>query len=66
MMHKSLDILIAIKLILGWDVFFRSASPGLKEWKGDVRNEFLSHLDAEVPRVYPRAEVAEGRRALYR
>ena len=25
-MHNSLDILIAIKLILGWDVFFRSAS----------------------------------------
>ena len=27
--HNSLDILPAIKLILGWDVFFRSVSPEL-------------------------------------
>ena len=31
-----------------------------------MRNEFLSHHDAEVPGVYPRAEVAEGKRALRR
>ena len=31
-----------------------------------MRNEFSSRLDAEVPGVYPRAEVAEGRRALRR
>ena len=65
-MHNSLDILIAIKLILGWDVFFRSASPGLKKWREDVRNEFSSRLDGKVPGVYPRAELAEGRRALRR
>ena len=28
-----------------------------------MRNEFLNRLDVEVPGVYPRAEVVEGRRA---
>ena len=28
-----------------------------------MRNEFSSRLDAEVPKVYPKAEVVEGRRA---
>ena len=53
-------------LILGLDIFVRSASPELKQWKEDVRNEFSSRLDAKVPGVYPKAEVAEGRRAFCR
>ena len=36
------------------------------ERKENVRNEFSSRLDAEVPGVYPRAEVAEERRAFRR
>ena len=36
------------------------------ERKENVRNEFSSRLDAKVPRVYPRAEVAEERRAFRR
>ena len=55
-----------LALILGLDVFFRSASPELKKWKADVRNELSSRLDTEVPVVYPRAEVVEGRRAFCR
>ena len=51
-------------LILGLDVFFRSVSPELEKWKGDVRNKFLSCLDAKVPKVYPRAKVVQGRCAL--
>ena len=31
-----------------------------------MRNKFLSCLDVEVPEVYPKAGVAEGRRAFYR
>ena len=31
-----------------------------------MRSEFSSRLDAEVPGVHSRAEVAEGRRALCR
>ena len=31
-----------------------------------MRNIFLSRLDGEVPGVYPRAEVVERRRALYK
>ena len=31
-----------------------------------MRHKFLSCLDAEVLRVYSRAEVAEGRHVLYR
>ena len=31
-----------------------------------MRNEFSSRFDAEVPGVYPRAEVAEGKRAQIR
>ena len=65
LMHNFLDILIAIKLILGWDVFFRSASAEF-ERRENVRSEFLSRLDAGVLGVHPRAEVAEGRRALRR
>ena len=64
-MHNSLDILIAIKLILGWDVFFRSASAEF-ERRENVRSEFSSRLDAGVLGAYLRAEVAEGRRAFCR
>ena len=52
-------------LILGLDVFFRSASAEF-ERRENVRSEFSSHLDAGVLGVHPRAEVAEGRRALRR
>ena len=31
-----------------------------------MRNEFLSCLGAKVPEVYPKAELAEGRRAFCR
>ena len=31
-----------------------------------MRNEFSSHLDAKVPEVYPKAEVAEGKRVFCR
>ena len=64
-MHNFLDILIAIKLILGWDVFFRSASAEF-ERRENVRSEFSNRLDGKVPGVYSRAEVAEGRRVLRR
>ena len=49
--------------------------PSSRSWAGtfssgvyrhNVCNEFWSRLDAEVPGVYPRAEIAEGRRALRR
>ena len=65
MMHNSLDILIAIKLILGSNVFFYSASVEF-ERRENVRSEVSSRLDAGVLEVHPRAEVAEGRRALRR
>ena len=65
LMHNFLNILIAIKLILGWDVFFCSASAEF-ERRENVRNEFSSRFDAGVLGVHPRAEVAEGRRALRR
>ena len=51
--------------ILGWDVFFRSASPEF-ERRENVRSEFSSRLDAGVLGAYLRAEVAEGRRAFCR
>ena len=65
MVHNSLNILPAIKLILGWDAFFRSESAEF-EWRENVRSEFLSRLDAGVLRVHPRAEVAEETCALRR
>ena len=52
-------------LILGLDVFFRSASPKF-EWKENVRNEFSICLDTDVHGVYPRAKVAKRRRVLHR
>ena len=64
-MHHSLDILPAIKLILGWDAFFQSASAEF-EWRENVHSEFLSCLDARVLGVHLRAEVAKGRYALRR
>ena len=64
-MHNSLNILIAIKLILGWDVFFCSASAKF-ERRENVRSEFSNCLDAEVSGVHSRAEVAERKRALCR
>ena len=39
-MHNSLDIFLTIKLFLGWDVFFRSASAEF-EWR---ENECISEL----------------------
>ena len=36
------------------------------ERRENVRNKFSSRLEAKVPGVYLRAEVAEGRRALCR
>ena len=44
-MPNSLDIFPAIKLILGWDVFFQSASAEF-ERRENVRSEFSSRLDA--------------------
>ena len=64
-MHNSLDIFIAIKLILGWDVFFHNAFAEF-ERKKSVRSEFSSRFDAGVLGVHPRAEVAEGRRVQIR
>ena len=55
-MHNSLDILIAIKLILRWDVFFHSASVEFERRK-NMRSEFSSCLDAGVLGVHFRAEV---------
>ena len=64
-MHNSLNILIAIKRILGWDVFFHSASAEF-ERRENVRSEFSSCFDAGVFGVHPKAEVAEKKRALRR
>ena len=61
--HNSLDIFPAIKLILGWDVFFRSASTDF-ERRENVRSEFSSCFDVGVLGMHPRVEVAEGKRAL--
>ena len=43
-MYNSLDIFPVIKLILGWDVFFQSASAEF-ERRENVRSEFSSRLD---------------------
>ena len=51
--HNSLDILPAIKLILGWDVFFWSASLELKQWKKGVRNGFSSRLVPKYSECIP-------------
>ena len=64
MVHNSLNILPAIKLILGWDSFFWSASAEF-EWRENVHSKFLSRLDIGVFRVHPRAEVVEGTCALH-
>ena len=64
-MHNSLNIFIAIKLILGWDVFFCSASAEF-EGRENVRSEFSSCLDAEVSGVHSRAKVAKGGRKFCR
>ena len=61
--QNSLDSLLAIKLILSWDVFFQSASADF-ERKKNVRSEFSSRFDAGVLGMHPRAEVAEGKRTL--
>ena len=64
-MHNFFDILLAIKPILGWNVFFHNTFAEF-ERRENVRSKFLSRLDAGVLGVHPRAEVAEGRRALRR
>ena len=43
-MHNSLNILPAIKLILGWDIFFRSASP---EFSGGMTCVLQTKLSTE-------------------
>ena len=55
-MHNSLDILIAIKLILRLDVFFHSIFAEF-ERRENMRSEFSSRLDARVLGVHSRAEV---------
>ena len=65
LIHNSLNILIAIKLILGWDVFVCSAFAKF-ERRENVRSEFSSCLDAEVSGVYSKAEVAVGGHKFYR
>ena len=65
LMHNSFDMLIATKLILGWDVFFRNASARFEK-KENMRSKFSSRLDVGVLGVHLRAEVAKRRRALRR
>ena len=65
MIHNSLNILIAIKLILGWNYFSRNASAKFEQ-RESVRSKFSSRLDAEIFGVHPRAEIAEGRPAQIR
>ena len=41
----------------------------MKQWREDLRNKFLCGLDAkvsEISELYPKALVAEGRRAFCR
>ena len=62
-MHNSFDILPAIRLILGWDVFFWSTSADF-ERRENVRSKFLSCFNTGVLGMHPRAEVVEERRML--
>ena len=61
--HNSFNILPAIKLILGWDVFFQSASADF-ERRENMRSKFSSRFDAKVLGIHLRAKVAEGKHAL--